>query len=112
MDAGIRAIGFVLPFALHQLYRRLQPGDRTELRPQGISESEHLTSGSLLDEEDEEPDFGLPGPTCPVVEGSSIQRYVRELSYSGDEVIGAHVLALLLGPAVLRRVFFFLAGCL
>ena len=72
MDVGIRAIGFVVPFALHQLYRRLQPSDRSDLPVLGNLLPEQPTVASLLDEEEEEPDFGLPGPTCPCASAATV----------------------------------------
>ena len=109
MNAGIReAFGCLLPFAGYQLLQRLQP---TRPRAAAVlgkeeaaveAEAEEL---DLLDEEEPEFEPELPCPSCPVVEGSVAQRYVRELSYCDDGWILLHAGVLALGPFVLWKLF-------
>ena len=90
MESGIReAVGILLPFAAHQLYSWLQSpapgapgsGDTTPL---------YGGEGDILFEFDDEPEEAQPEvafPVCPVIEGSSAQQLVRQLSYQDDVFI-------------------------
>ena len=114
MEAGTReAIGILLPFAAHQLYRWLQlkaqqtaPVSREELAVEADD-----GSGYLEDEEEPEVEFRATDPICPVVEGSATQQYIRQLSYSNDSWIWVNVGVLALGPVFFWKVFLFCARC-
>ena len=89
MESGIReAVGILLPFAAHQLYSWLQsPASGVP----GPSDSSRLYGGEgdILFEFDDEPEEAQPEvayPICPVIEGSSAQQLVRQLSYQDDTV--------------------------
>ena len=91
MESGIReAVGILLPFVAHQLYSWLQsaaPG------APGSADTSPLYGGEgdLLFEFDDEPlEEAQPEvayPICPVIEGSSVQQLVRQLSYQDDGFI-------------------------
>ena len=91
MESGIReAIGILLPFAAHQLYSWLQspaPGAPGS----GDTYPLYGGEGDLLFEFDDEPlEEAQPEvafQVCPVIEGSSAQQLIRQLSYQDDGFI-------------------------
>ena len=114
MEAGTReAIGILLPFAAHQLYRWLQlKAQRTAPHSKGEPAVEADDgSGYLEDEEEPEVEFRATDPICPVVEGSATQQYIRQLSYSDDSWIWVNIAVLIFGPVFFWKVFLFCARC-
>ena len=114
MEAGTReAIGILLPFAAHQLYRWLQlKAQRTAPHGSGeLAVEADDETGYLEDEEEPEVEFRATDPICPVVEGSATQQYIRQLSYSDDGWIWVNVGVLALGPAFFWKVLLFCARC-
>ena len=103
MEAGIReAVGLLIPVLAHQLYRRLQSRERA--RPAlfdnwGLAEE---AEPEEQEEVEEEPPT-VDSPHCPVPEGSSLQVYVRRLSYNEDHWIVLHIAGLCALPVLLWK---------
>ena len=112
MNAGIReVIACLLLFTGYQLYKRLQLKEQRTAPPLSIGETvSKAGDGGSFDEEEPEVEFGTTNPTCPLVESSAIQRYIRQLSYSDDIWIWARIAVLVLGPVIFWRTFLFCAG--
>ena len=114
MDTGIReAIGILFPFAAHQLDQRLQLKEQRTAPHFSSGDSASKAddgSGFFDDEEEPEVEFGSTDPTCPLMEGSATQRYIRQLSYCDYSWIWVHIAVLVLGPVIFWRGFLCCAG--
>ena len=92
MELGIReAVGILSPFLAHQPYTWLQPHSPGKPGAGGTESPGHDLFGDLYfdldDELLEEAEPEVTYPSCPVVDGSLLQRQVRQRSYQDDGFI-------------------------